>query len=82
MKKDFQPEQKIGNEQKPIVLPSATDSAKPIVVCSQSPPDFVETINKEKVSKLVFDKSICVGTIILYEQEIKYCPPFGQSLPT
>lgn len=36
MKKDFQPEQKIGSEQKPIVLPSATDSAKPIVVCSQS----------------------------------------------
>lgn len=48
MKKDFQPEQKIGSEQKPIVLPSATDSAKPIVVCSQSQ---VHTIKNDFTDK-------------------------------
>lgn len=36
MKKDFQPEQKLGSEPQPIVLPTATDSAKPNVICSQS----------------------------------------------
>ena len=36
MKKNFQPEQKPSSEPQPIVLPSATDSAKPNVICSQS----------------------------------------------
>jgi hypothetical protein len=36
MKKDFQPEQMPSSEPQPIVLPSATDSAKPNVICSQS----------------------------------------------
>jgi hypothetical protein len=36
MKKDFQPKQMPSSEPQPIVLPTATDSAKPNVICSQS----------------------------------------------
>lgn len=56
--------------------------AKPNVVCSQSPPTLLENISKKDVSKLVFEKPLNAGTVTLYEQELKYCPPFGQSPPT
>jgi hypothetical protein len=51
MKKDFQPEQMPSSEPQPIVLPTATDSAKHNVICSQSNPfvlspnGFLEAIN-------------------------------------
>jgi|GEM_PF-6809668 len=77
-----QPEQMQISERKVDGNSISPAFANALVVCSQSPSTLVETINKEDVSKLVFDKPLNVGTVTLYEQELKYCPPFGQSPPT
>ena len=47
MKKDFQPEQMPNSEPQPIVLPTATDSAKPHVVRS---PNILS--NEEEADKI------------------------------
>ncbi len=60
------------------VSPTCT---KPLVECSQSPRTQIEPINKKVLSKLVFDKPFNVGTVTIYEQVLKYCPPFCQSPP-
>jgi hypothetical protein len=73
---------KADSSTKTDVTTSSQTIAKPNVVCSQSQSACVEPINKEDMSKLIFDNPLNVGTITLYEQELKYCPPFGQSTPT
>jgi hypothetical protein len=73
MKKDFKPEQKPSSEQQPIVLPTATDSAKPNVVCSQSrvTTNNVEAIIDE-VNPILNELNLILSKRLLTKKDIAF----------
>jgi hypothetical protein len=73
MKKDFQPEQMPSSEPQPIVLPTATDSAKPNVVCSQSrvTTNNVESIIDE-VNPILNELNLVLSKRLLTKKDIAF----------